>query len=82
MKDEVIDFYLMHYVYFLSNGTERGEGNLYLATIAGSGVRKNNIENAKAHVKDGLKHLDVNVVVVTTSISYLTSCTSEEFYAD
>ncbi len=83
MTDETVkDFHLMHYVYFLSNATQRGEGNLYLASARGAGVRRSDIDNATEQVKAGLAHLDKDVVVVPTSVSYLATCTSEEFNAN
>lgn len=76
------DFYLMHYVYYFNEGTQRGEGNLYLATRTGAGVRRADIDGAIDQVTVGLKNnLEVDVVVVPTNISYLTSCSSEEFHA-
>ena len=75
------DFYMMHYVYYWNDGTQRGEGNLYLATPTGTGVRKVNIDEAIDHVVVGLQNnLGTGVVVVPTAISYLTSCSSEDFH--
>lgn len=83
MTDKLVkDFYLMHYVYYWNDGTHRGEGNLYLETQTGAGVRKENIDGAIDHVTVGLVNsLDTNnVVVVPTGVFYLTSCTTEEFH--
>lgn len=76
------DFYLMHYTYYFSNSTQKGEGTLYLATNIGIGVRKADIDGATATVAKGLANLDPNVVVVPSNICYLTTCTDEDFYAD
>lgn len=75
------DFYLMHYTYYFSSGTQKGEGTLYLAADQGSGIRKANIDGAVGEVRRGLTSLDPDVVVVPNSISYLTTCTDEQFYA-
>lgn len=82
MTDKLVkDFYMMHYVYYWNDGTNRGEGNLYLETQTGTGVRKEHIDGAIDHVTVGLvNNLGANsVVVVPTGIFYLTSCTPEEF---
>lgn len=82
MTDKLVkDFYMMHYVYYWNDGSNRGEGNLYLETQTGTGVRKEHIDGAIDHVTVGLvNNLGANsVVVVPTGIFYLTSCTPEEF---
>lgn len=82
MTDKTLkDFHMMHYVYYFSNSTQRGEGNLYLATAVRAGVRKADISNATEQVRLGLTHLSEDVIVVPTSISYLGTCTTEEFNA-
>jgi len=78
----VKDFYLMHYVYYFYDGSQRGEGNLYLSTPTGTGVRKAEVELATNEAAVGLQNnLQTEVVVVVTNISYLTSCTEDEFNA-
>lgn len=84
MTDNLVkDFYLMHYVYYVNTGTQRGEGNLYLSTQTGSGVRKVDIEGAVDQVLIGLRNnLETSdVVVVPTGVFYLTSCTEEHFHS-
>lgn len=82
MQQETFDFYLANYVYYFSNGTQKGEGNLYLATNAGAGVRKANIDLARETVRSGLEEtLETPVVVVIQTISYLATCTKEDFEA-
>lgn len=84
MTDKLVkDFYMMHYVYYWNDGTHRGEGNLYLQTTTGTGVRKADIDGAVDHVTVGLvNNLEASsVVVVPTGVFYLTSCTAEEFHA-
>ncbi len=74
------DFYLMHYTYYFANSTEKGEGTLYLAATPGRGVRKADIEGAGVQVIEALSHLGSDVIVVPNSISYLSTCTEEEFH--
>lgn len=82
MTEEIRDYYLAHYVYYFANATQKGEGNLYLATVHGTGVRKSNIDNALAQMAAGLEDkLQTPVVVVMQNISYLASCTETEFNA-
>ncbi|WPK29406.1 hypothetical protein [Escherichia phage vB_EcoM_EP57] len=69
MTEEIRDYYLAHYVYYFANATQKGEGNLYLATGHGTGVRKSEDK------------LQTPVVVVMQNISYLASCTETEFNA-
>lgn len=82
MTDKLVkDFHMMHYVYYFSNSTQRGEGNLYLSTATGAGVRRRDLDHAVAQIKAGMSHLGEDVVVLPTSVSYLISCTTEEFNA-
>lgn len=76
------DFYLVHYNYFTNNATERGEGICYIATPTGHGIRKMDIDQVVLEVTIGLSNSSAGAsVVVPTSISYLTSCSPDEFYA-
>ena len=78
------DFYMMHYSYYFNGGTQKGEGNVYLATATGAGVRKADIDGATAQIFIGLQNnLEANdIVIVPTGVFYLTSCSTEEFHRD
>lgn len=82
MIEEIRDYYLAHYVYYFANATQKGEGNLYIATTHGTGIRKSNMDNALAQVTGALEDkLKTQVVVVMQNISYLASCSEAEFNA-
>lgn len=85
MTDKLVkDFYMLHYVYYFNAGTQRGEGNVYLATTTGTGVRKMDIDDTIDQIIVGLHNSSLDAddfVVVPTGVFYLTSCTSEEFHA-
>lgn len=85
MTDKLVqDFYMLHYVYYFNAGTQRGEGNVYLATTTGAGVRKMDIDDTVDQIIIGLSNSMLEAtdfVVVPTGVFYLTSCTSEEFHA-
>lgn len=74
------DFYLVHYNYYTHDNTVRGEGICYISTPTGGGVRKTDIEDMITQVVAGLSNSSAGTaMVVPTSVSYLTSCSAEEF---
>lgn len=82
MQQEIYDFHLANYVYYFANATQKGEGTLYLATERGAGIRKANIDLAVETVRAGLEEtMKAPVVVVLQTVSYLATCTKEEFEA-
>lgn len=81
-NENINDYYLLHYSYYFANGTQKGEGNLYVATTHGTGVRLANIEGALEQARLGLEDkLQVPVIVVIQNVAYLSSCTEDEFKA-